>query len=73
VVMLMLMGPVLGEVALAFGPPEYVGMTFLGLTFVAYLGSGSMLRALMMQHLVYCSAALVLIQLQVRRDTCLEF
>ena len=48
VLMLMLFGPVLAGFAIEFGPPEYVALTFLGLTFVTYLGSGSMVKALMM-------------------------
>jgi putative tricarboxylic transport membrane protein len=46
--MLLILAPTLAGVALRFGPPEYVGLTFLGLVLVAYLGSGSMLKALMM-------------------------
>jgi len=48
VFMLMLFGPPLAGVALRFGPPENVALTFLGLTMVSYLGSGSMTKALMM-------------------------
>lgn len=48
VIMLMLFGPVLAGVAIKFGPPEYVALTFLGLTMITYLGSGSMMKALMM-------------------------
>jgi len=43
-----LLSPPLAEVALRFGPPEYFGLTFLGLTLVAYLGAGSMVRGLLM-------------------------
>ncbi|MDR5694541.1 MAG: tripartite tricarboxylate transporter permease [Armatimonadota bacterium] len=38
----------LSEVALRFGPPEYFGLTLLGLTLVSYLASGSMVRGLLM-------------------------
>lgn len=48
VFMLILFGPLLAKAALAFGPPETVALTFLGLTMVTYLGSGSMLKALSM-------------------------
>ena len=46
--MIMLLAPPLAEVALKFGPPEFVGLIFLGLTMVTYLSSGSMAKALMM-------------------------
>jgi putative tricarboxylic transport membrane protein len=48
VVMLMVLGPFLANLALEFGPPENVALTFLGLTLVTYLGSGSMAKSLMM-------------------------
>jgi len=48
VFMLMILGPILASVAIKFGPPEYVALTFLGLTLVTYLGSGSMIKAIMM-------------------------
>ena len=48
VVITMLIAPPLANFALKFGPPEYFALMFLGLTVVTYLGSGSMLRALMM-------------------------
>jgi putative tricarboxylic transport membrane protein len=48
VVVLMTLGPPLSSVALSFGPPEYVALTSLGLTLVSFLGSGSMVKALMM-------------------------
>jgi putative tricarboxylic transport membrane protein len=38
----------LAGLALKFGPPEFVGLVFLGLTMVTYLSSGSMPKALMM-------------------------
>ncbi len=48
VVMLMVLGPPIASIALKFGPPEFVSLTFLGLTLVTYLASGSMLKALIM-------------------------
>ena len=47
-IMIMLLAPPLAGVALKFGPPEFVGLIFLGLTMVTYLSSGSMAKALMM-------------------------
>jgi putative tricarboxylic transport membrane protein len=47
-VMIMVMAPPLAGFALKFGPPEFVGLVFLGLTMVTYLSSGSMAKALMM-------------------------
>lgn len=48
IIMLMIIGPMLSNAALKFGPPEFVSITLLGLVFVTYLGSGSMIKALMM-------------------------
>jgi putative tricarboxylic transport membrane protein len=48
VVMLMLLGPPISSIALKFGPPEFVSLSFLGLTLVTYLASGSMIKALVM-------------------------
>lgn len=48
IVLLMLLAPFLVNVALSFGPPEYVSLTFLGLTLVTYLASGSLIKALAM-------------------------
>ena len=47
-IMIMIMAPPLAGFALKFGPPEFVGLVFLGLTMVTYLSSGSMAKALMM-------------------------
>ena len=47
-VMIMVLAPPLAGFALKFGPPEFVGLVFLGLTMVTYLSSGSMAKALMM-------------------------
>ncbi|MGH8704165.1 MAG: tripartite tricarboxylate transporter permease, partial [Burkholderiales bacterium] len=48
---LILLAPPLAEFALDFGPPEYFALTFLGLTLVSYLGSGSVPKALSMAAL----------------------
>lgn len=47
-IMIMVLAPPLAGLALKFGPPEFVGLVFLGLTMVTYLSSGSMVKALMM-------------------------
>ena len=46
--MIMVLAPPLAGFALKFGPPEFVGLVFMGLTMVTYLSSGSMVKALMM-------------------------
>lgn len=48
VIGLMFFAPILGAAALRFGPPEYFALTFLGLTLVAYLSRGSVLKGLVM-------------------------
>ncbi len=48
IVGLMFLAPPLAQFSLKFGPPEYFGLTMLGLTLVAYLAQGSMLKAIMM-------------------------
>jgi putative tricarboxylic transport membrane protein len=48
VIGLMLVAPPLANLALNFGPPEYVSLMCLGLTILIYLASGSILKALMM-------------------------
>ena len=48
VIMIMLLGPLISSIALKFGPPEFVSLSFLGLTLVTYLASGSMIKALVM-------------------------
>jgi putative tricarboxylic transport membrane protein len=48
VALLMLLSPPLAKFALKFGPPEFVSLSFLGLTLVTYLSSGSMVKALIM-------------------------
>jgi len=40
--------PFLASAALKFGPPEYFSLMLLGFTLLAYLTSGSMIKALMM-------------------------
>jgi len=45
---LSLIAPPLARWALAFGPPEYTSLLLLGLTLVIYLGSGSILKAVLM-------------------------
>lgn len=42
------LAPSLANIALDFGPAEYFSLMILGLTLVTYLGSGSMIKALMM-------------------------
>jgi putative tricarboxylic transport membrane protein len=48
VVALMLLAPPLAALALRFGPPEYFALLLLGLLALAYLGAGSMAKALAM-------------------------
>jgi putative tricarboxylic transport membrane protein len=45
---LMLLAPILARVALKFGPPEQFCLMVLGLVILAYMGTGSVLKALMM-------------------------
>jgi putative tricarboxylic transport membrane protein len=45
---LMLLAPVLARAALRFGPPEQFSLMVLGLIILAYMGTGSVLKALMM-------------------------
>jgi putative tricarboxylic transport membrane protein len=51
VIGLMLLAPLLGRAALRFGPPEFFALTLAGLTLVAYLTQGSMVKALIMAAL----------------------
>jgi putative tricarboxylic transport membrane protein len=46
VMVLMSIGPWLSKVALAFGPPEYFALIFLGLTMITSLGGGSLVKGL---------------------------
>ena len=48
VVALMLMAPPLAAFALRFGPPEYLALLTLGLLALAYMGGGSMPKAMAM-------------------------
>ena len=48
VFMLMFLAPVLGRVALRFGPPEFFSLMILGLTILTYLSKGSIIKALIM-------------------------
>ena len=48
VVALMLIAPPLADFALTFGPPEYFALMVLGLTVLASLGSGSVVKSLIM-------------------------
>lgn len=45
---LMLFAAPLARFGLRFGPPEYFGVIFLGLTLIVYLSQGSILRSLIM-------------------------
>ena len=45
---LMLLAPLLVQVALQFGPPEFFALTVFALTMIAYLASGSLLKSLLM-------------------------
>ena len=51
IVGLMLLAPPLAEMALKFGPPEYVSLVILGLSMVALLTTGSTVKALIMAAL----------------------
>lgn len=48
VVLLMIATPPLAEVAITFGPPEYFALMVLGLTTLASLSGGSMVKGLLM-------------------------
>ena len=45
---LMLLAPLLANLALSFGPPEYFALMFFGLTMVTYLCRGSVMKGLIM-------------------------
>jgi putative tricarboxylic transport membrane protein len=51
VVMLTLVAPPLADFALGFGPPEYTALLVLGLIFLAYMSTGSLIRTLLMAAL----------------------
>src|SRR6202140_3575916 len=48
IVMLTLIAPPLASIALRFGPPEYTALLVLGLIFLAYMSSSSLVRTLLM-------------------------
>jgi putative tricarboxylic transport membrane protein len=48
VVMISVLAPTLSRIAFDFGPPEFFGLMVLGLTLSTFLGSGSMIKALLM-------------------------
>jgi len=48
ILFLAVLAPSLANIALDFGPPEFFSLMVLGLTLVIYLGSASMIKALMM-------------------------
>ena len=50
-IMISLIAPPLAKFALVFGPAEYTALIGLGLTLVVYLGSGSMVKGLLMAAL----------------------
>ncbi|HXE88104.1 MAG TPA: tripartite tricarboxylate transporter permease, partial [Hyphomicrobiaceae bacterium] len=51
VVLLTLVAPPLANFALRFGPPEYTALLVLGLVFLAYMSSTSLVRTLLMASL----------------------
>src|SRR4051795_2914671 len=48
VIVLTFIAPPLATIALRFGPPEYTALLVLGLTFLAYMSSTSLVRTLLM-------------------------
>jgi putative tricarboxylic transport membrane protein len=48
VIALTIVGPLVSNLALAFGPPEYFALMVVGITVLTYLSSGSMIKALTM-------------------------
>ncbi|MBI3370481.1 MAG: tripartite tricarboxylate transporter permease [Betaproteobacteria bacterium] len=51
VVLLTLVAPPLADFALGFGPPEYTALLVLGLIFLAYMSTSSLVRTLLMAAL----------------------
>ncbi|MCZ2847845.1 tripartite tricarboxylate transporter permease [Modestobacter sp. VKM Ac-2978] len=51
VIGMILLAPPLADLAVSFGPPEYVALTILGILLVTYLGTGSVLKSLCMAAL----------------------
>ncbi|MCZ2837935.1 tripartite tricarboxylate transporter permease [Modestobacter sp. VKM Ac-2985] len=48
---MILLAPPLAQLAVSFGPPEYVALTVLGILLVTYLGTGSVLKSMSMAAL----------------------
>ena len=48
IAMISILAPSLARIAFDFGPPEFFGLMVLGLTLSTFLGSGSMIKALLM-------------------------
>src|SRR6476659_6007643 len=48
VIVLTVIAPPLANIALKFGPPEYTALLILGLIFLAYMSSSSLIRTLLM-------------------------
>ena len=46
--MLTVVAPPLATLAVRFGPPEYTALLILGLIFLAYMSSSSLIRTLLM-------------------------
>ncbi|MCZ2805840.1 tripartite tricarboxylate transporter permease [Modestobacter sp. VKM Ac-2983] len=51
VIGMILLAPPLAQLAVSFGPPEYVALTVLGILLVTYLGTGSVLKSMCMAAL----------------------
>src|SRR5262249_48045606 len=51
VVVLTVVAPPLATLAVRFGPPEYTALLILGLIFLAYMSSSSLIRTLLMAFL----------------------
>jgi putative tricarboxylic transport membrane protein len=51
VLLLTLVAPPIADFALGFGPPEYTALLVLGLIFLAYMSTGSLVRTLLMAAL----------------------
>jgi len=48
IIMISVLAPSLSRIAFDFGPPEFFGLIVMGLTLASFLGSGSMIKSLMM-------------------------
>lgn len=48
IIMLTMIAPPLASIALKFGPPEYTALLVMGLIFLAYMSSSSLVRTLLM-------------------------